>query len=171
MSALNGDLLGLVFLFIGHLGNLDLASSCYDSVLWGSEIPNNNLSIDTSTNNNVLFVRVELDASDFDWGFQNVIIVDDVRVTEVHNQHVSEATLARVFASLVKVGIFNQGNSDQVVFHRMELNATDSHSSGVILISGASFVHVLASSALCNGGLIFVSKHVEVVLENIDDFI
>jgi hypothetical protein len=114
---------------------------------------------------------VELDASDFDWGFQNVIIVDDVRVTEVHNQHVSEATLARVFASLVKVGIFNQGNSDQVVFHRMELNATDSHSSGVILISGASFVHVLASSALCNGGLIFVSKHVEVVLENIDDFI
>jgi predicted RNA-binding protein with RPS1 domain len=57
------------------------------------------------------------------------------------------------------------------VFHGVEFNATDSHSGGVVLISGASFVHVLASSALGNGGFIFISEHVKIVLENIDDFI
>jgi hypothetical protein len=46
---------------------------------------------------------MELYASNFYWGFQNVIIVDDVGVPEVHNKYVSKATLARVFASLVEV--------------------------------------------------------------------
>jgi hypothetical protein len=89
MSALDSNLLGLVLLFIGHLSNLDLASSCNNSVFWGSEIPDNNLTIDTTTDDDVLFVRVELDASDFDRGLQNVIIVDDVRISEVYNQDVS----------------------------------------------------------------------------------
>jgi hypothetical protein len=89
MSALDSNLLGIVLLFIGHLSNLDLASSCYDSVLWSSEIPDNNLTIYTATDDNVLFVRVELDASDFDGGLQNVIIVDDMRISEVYNQDVS----------------------------------------------------------------------------------
>jgi hypothetical protein len=103
VSALNGDLLCLVLLFIGHLGNLDFASSGNDSVFRGSKIPDDNLSIHTSTDNDVLFVRMELYASNFYWGFQNVIIVDDVGVPEVHNKYVSKATLARVFASLVEV--------------------------------------------------------------------
>jgi hypothetical protein len=47
------------------------------------------LTIDTATDDDVLFVRVEFDASDFDGSLQNVIIVDDVRISEVYNQDVS----------------------------------------------------------------------------------
>lgn len=103
MTALNSNLLGLVLLLVGHLGYLDLAATRNDSVLRASEVPDNDLTIDASTNNNVLFVRVELDTGDLDGGLQNIVIVDNVRVSEVDNEHVGQATLAAVLAPLVEV--------------------------------------------------------------------
>lgn len=57
------------------------------------------------------------------------------------------------------------------MFHRVEFYATDSHAGGVVLVGGASLIHILTARALRNGGLVLIAEHVEVVLEHIDDFV
>jgi hypothetical protein len=89
MSTFNSNLLGFVSFFIGHFGDLNFAATCNNSVFRSSKIPDDDLSINTSSNNNVLFVRVEFNACDLNWGFKNVIIIDYVGISEIHDQNMS----------------------------------------------------------------------------------
>lgn len=87
--ALNSSLLGLVCLFIRHLSDLYLSASSHYSVLSRPQVPDNNLSIHTPTDDDVVVVGVEFNSCYFNRRFQNIVKHDDMAVLEVHDQHVS----------------------------------------------------------------------------------
>lgn len=82
-------LLGLVSLFIGHLGHLDLPASSDNSVFGRAQVPDDDLSVDTPSNDDVVVVGVEFNSSHFHGRFQNIVEHNDVTVLEVHNEDVS----------------------------------------------------------------------------------
>ena len=89
MLALHSGLLSLVSLFIRHLSNLNLSASSNNSVLSRAQVPDDDLSIDTSTNNNVVVVGVECNSCHFNRRFQNIVEDNNMAVLEVHDEDVS----------------------------------------------------------------------------------
>jgi hypothetical protein len=89
MLALHSGLLSLVSLFIGHLSDLNLSASSDNSVLSRAQVPDDDLSIDTPTNDNIVVVGVELNSCHFNRRFQNIVEDNDMAVLEVHNKDVS----------------------------------------------------------------------------------
>jgi hypothetical protein len=87
--ALDSGLLGLVCFFIGHLSNLDLSASSNNSMLSRAEIPNNDLSINTSSDDDVIVVGMKFNSSHFNRRFQNIVENNNMAVLEVHNEDVS----------------------------------------------------------------------------------
>lgn len=51
---------------------------------------------------------MKLDASDLNWGSQDVIKRNDVRVREVEDKHVVGVELVHALSALVEVQIFDQ---------------------------------------------------------------
>jgi len=104
-------LLGLVSLFIRHLGHLDLPASSDNSVLSRAQVPDNDLSVDTSSNDDIVVVGVEFNSSHFYGRFQNIVEHNNVTVLEVHNKDISAITLATVLTPGVEVRLLDQRHS------------------------------------------------------------
>lgn len=121
--ALGSSLLGLVLFFIRHFGDIDLASALDNSVVGAAKIPHNYLAVDASTDNDVLIVRVELDAGHLDRRLEDVVQLHDVAVFEIHNQHLSVERLAAVFTTLVELRVSDHAHRHEVKLGRVELDA------------------------------------------------
>ena len=66
----------LVFLF-------NFLSTLLDSMLCWSQVPNNQLTIDRSTNKYFSVLWMEFNTWNFDWGLESVLQVDDLTVLKI----------------------------------------------------------------------------------------
>lgn len=136
-----------------------------------AQIPNNNLTIDCTTDNDSWILWMELDSCDLDWSLQNVVKSDNVWVLKVKYQHIwVETETHKVDTVFVSLKVFNKRNGDQVLLGWVETNARHSLWLTVFLFEVSAW-NEGHSSGLGTGTSVLIAQHIEIVLENINDFV
>lgn len=79
---LNSGLLCFVFFFIRHFSNCRFTTRSDTVVNW-TQIPNNNLTVDCTTNHYSWILRVEFNCCDFNRCLQDIVQSDNMRVFKV----------------------------------------------------------------------------------------
>ena len=141
-----------------------------DSVILWREIPNNNLSIKTSSTKHIGVLWVEFNRGNFDWRFQDMSQGNDMVVREVEDEHIGLEGLSLDHGSQIEVHVVNHAHSYPVWLRWVELYARHTLSLAVIVVNESSGCHV-GGVDLAASCCLLVSEHLEVVLEHIDDLI
>lgn len=163
-------LLRFVFFLIWHFSYSRFAA-LGDSVFNRTKIPSHNLTIDRTSHDDSRILWVELESSDLDRRLKNVVESNDMWVFEIENQDVGiKRNAEKINSVFVCLKMLNKRNSDKMFLGWMETNARHCFALAVLLLEVCPWnnIYIGILSACCS---IFISEHLKVVLEHIDDFI
>jgi len=93
-----------------------------------------------------------------------------VGIREVQNEHIRLEGFTLDQRPRVKIHVVNHTHGNKIRFRWMKLDAGDSLSFTVVVFNEGSLLH-LSAIDFASGCSFFVAKHLEIVLEHIDDFI
>jgi len=107
---------------------------------------------------------------DFDRCFQNIVQCDDVIIRKVQDENIRFEGFTRYKSSQLKFHIINHTHCYEIWSCWMELDACNSFVFTVIVFKIRSWLKssTVDSSTCCS---FFISKNLEIVLENIDNFV
>lgn len=113
---------------------------------------------------------MELNRCDFHGCLKDIVECNDVRVTEVKDQHIGIKWLAENFNTIIKTHEFNQRHRNEMFFSWMEFYAGNRFVFTVLLLLICAGYQVYWTIFACCGGL-FIPEHFKIILKDIDNFI
>jgi hypothetical protein len=105
--------LTFIFFFVWHF-DVFWFLAAIDATLHATEVPYNQLPTDAAADEHVGVLGVELNAGHLNGGLEDVVERDDVRVTEVHEEHVRVEGLAHDLSAVVEGQVLNHRHTNQV---------------------------------------------------------
>jgi hypothetical protein len=169
---LDSHLLALFLVFSIELGCLLLyLATLLDDVLLRAQVPRDKLAVDATANNHLRVFRGELDRRDFDGGLKRELGEDDLTVWEVKDQDLRIERFAHDLGPVVEGKVLNDAHSHQGWLLRVELDAGDSSVLGVWGLVEELAWHCVNSVHFGASSRLLVSQLLEIVLEDVDDFI
>lgn len=158
------------FVIIFTTGTVALLLGRLDTQLRAGCVPDDDLTVEATTEQHVGVLGMELNRRDLDRRLQNLVQRDNVRVAEVQHEHVALERLAGNLGTQLEVHVVNETHGDEVRLGRMELDATDALTLAVVVIDEGTRVHRGRVDLASLGGLL-ITEHFKIFLEHIDDFV